>query len=221
MILASSASLAQSAAPYESLCPGIAAETAAPRAALSLDDVRSAVSEVRAAHYPDLAGFAVRTAPLDSESDFLRASVDFRDAWKPGPKRNYLLLVSPRLLASPPSPRALRAILTHELSHIDDYARMNALQLADFAAGYALEPIRAYERRTDETALRKGEACGLIEYRLWLYSRETGAALAAKKRDYETPDEIADWMRAHAAAGASDAAAVESGGTPRPAPPLL
>jgi hypothetical protein len=179
-------------------CPAIAVEAGAAPTAMTLNDIDHALGAVRADHYPELAGFDVQTRTLKSDADFLRATVELGTAWKRARDRTYLVLVSPRLLASPPSPRALRAILTHELSHVRDYARMSPARLAWFAATYALGPIRDYERRTDETALEKGEGCGLVEYRLWLYARERGGALARKKSDYYTPVEILDWIRIRA-----------------------
>jgi hypothetical protein len=205
LLLAASAPAAASPPPeasvadYENLCPGISAEAASTRPPLSWGDVENAAAAVRAKHFPELAGYDVRLEPFRSESDYLRAAPELGTAWKDAPDRTYLLRINPALLSDPPSARALRAILTHEFGHIRDYARMSGAQLAGFAVNYELGSIAAYERATDAAALEKGEGCGLIAYRLWLYARVSGETLARKKRDYATPSEIAERLRSRAA----------------------
>ncbi len=59
---------------------------------------------------------------------------------------------------------------------------------------YAQGPIAEYERETDHFALTRGCGSGLITYREWRYDPIPPDAVAEKRRDYLTPEEIRAWM---------------------------
>jgi hypothetical protein len=162
---------------------------------LSLEAFKREINAVKERYFPDLREVDPEISLFEGGDDFLHASVDFRTVFRAPDERTYRIMVNQRLLDTPPSPVALDAILTHELKHVADYSRLNWPALFWFGMKYELFPIAGYEHKTDEAALANGQACGLIEYRLWLYSHEAGKGLEEKVRDYYSPDEILEWMR--------------------------
>ena len=52
----------------------------------------------------------------------------------------------------------------HEFKHVLDYTEMNTNTLVEFGLWYADEDVAEYERATDEFALERGSATGLIEF---------------------------------------------------------
>jgi hypothetical protein len=85
---------------------------------------------------------------------------------------------------------ARRAIVAHELAHIAYYAKSNRLHLLSLLRFPGKGFKERFERRADLEALRRGYAQGLKVYRVWLYQHVPSRALAEKKRDYLSPDEI-------------------------------
>ncbi len=152
------------------------------------------VQEVQATLYPRLRSAPIELVPLDSETDFFQANLDLSTVSAPPLDRSYEVYANPRLFDDPPSQPAIVAILAHELGHIEDYTWMTAEELVTFGLWYATSDTAAYERRTDERALRLGCAAGLLEYREWLYDHIPEDAVAEKQRVYYTPAEIEAWV---------------------------
>ena len=142
--------------------------------------------------FPRLAERRVRIVEFSSKDTYLQAQP--KHALRSGKYRVYELQVNPRLFIDPPSTNALEGILVHELSHLNDYTYMNSFELADlglmYAGGGAPRGVVRYERATDETAMRKGFASGIREYRQWLYGKVSGRDLELKKKIYYTPEQI-------------------------------
>lgn len=114
----------------------------------------------------------------------------------PGPilknknKRLLKIFINTKLYQCAPTKKALKAILIHELAHLDDY-----LQKSVFKIGLKMlrRKSRArYERATDLRVLELGHHQGLKEYRKWIYSKLTKKELKKKKCFYYTPQEIDD-----------------------------
>jgi hypothetical protein len=170
----------------------LADDPALPRAD-SVASIQTLVDEARKREFGELAAYTVVLDPLESESDFFTADVDTTTIGKPPAERTYRVRYNPKLLADPPSNRAVLAILVHELKHVLDYTKKaTEAELVDFGVKYALDqPFRTgYERATDEHALSRGYGEGLKDYRHWLYERVTPDKLEEKRRDYYTPEEI-------------------------------
>ncbi|MDR3607335.1 MAG: hypothetical protein P4M08_08140 [Oligoflexia bacterium] len=179
-------------------CSGSASAGAGyPELPIPVAQLRQRVLSLKDRFFPDLKGLDPRIEVFQGGTDFLRANLRPWTAFLPADRREYLLQVNQALLADPPPPLALDAILVHELTHLRDYRGMSPPRLVWFGLKYFLFPITAYERQTDENALKLGQACGLIAYRRWLYAHEQGAALVAKRRDYYTPEEILAWLRSN------------------------
>jgi hypothetical protein len=111
----------------------------------------------------------------------------------------------PIVLSDPPPAHALAALLVHELAHVADYVGWDSAELVEFGVWYGTaDPmtsveLSAYERQTDETALRRGCAGGLAAAREWIYAHSDPEVLAEKQRNYWTPAEIDAWTRANGA----------------------
>lgn len=144
------------------------------------------------AKFPRLASRQVRITEFSSKDTFLQAQP--KHVLRSGKNRVYEIQVNPRLFDDPPSANALEGILVHELSHLNDYTYMNSFEIADlglmYAGGGAPRGVIRYERATDETAMRKGFASGIREYRQWLYGKVSGRDLELKKKIYYTPEEV-------------------------------
>ncbi|MEQ1506921.1 MAG: hypothetical protein ABMB14_32135 [Myxococcota bacterium] len=161
------------------------------------DALAALVAEVGRAAYPALAGVDVGIAPVDGLA-YLRAWTELDTVLlDDGLARTYTVQYDPALLADPPAPDALAALLVHELGHVSDYVAMDSEALAAFAVWYGTqdpltsESLAAYERATDAQALDRGCADGLAAARDWIYAHASPDVLAEKQHNYYTPDEIA------------------------------
>jgi predicted SprT family Zn-dependent metalloprotease len=101
--------------------------------------------------------------------------------------------VNEKMLNCPPSQAALTAIITHELSHFQDYHSLPILGVTKLGIRYGASKKfrRYYERQTDWKTLELGHGPGLSEYREWLYKMLPPKAVKTKKYYYLTPEEIA------------------------------
>ncbi len=164
--------------------------------AMSREDLRQIVDEVRTAHFPELAGKTLPFVDCTSKSYFFQASIQ-KSALLLA-KKKYFLEVNKLLLDCPPTRDGLRAIVTHELTHFQDYERMSVGSVIKLGARYSSNKSyrRNYERETDLHALALGEGRGLIEYREWLYARLSPKDLFLKRYYYLTPEEILEILGA-------------------------
>lgn len=206
--------LAGSLALLSSGCTGTSADTGnpppgvTPCACASLDLPAAPVTDeqtliglldtVRAALYPEQADLLI-TTELVPDLQFFRAWTELDTVGAPPRERHYVVQVDPTVLADPPTPAALAAVLAHELGHVEHYLTLDTDAFVAFAAWYAGEdPLTStaladYERATDEKALTRGCGEGLAEMREWIYAHCEGDVEAAKRFQYYSPDEIAAW----------------------------
>jgi hypothetical protein len=157
-------------------------------------DVERMLAAVVARSFPELGGVEIEVNEIHSKRDFFTSGYDPGMALKKGRSRTYRVYVNPGLFRSPPSEAAIEAALAHELVHVVDYTRLSTAALEKFTLEYLAGNHAKYERATDLGALERGYGCGLIEYRRWLYGHVSPATVAAKRRDYLTPEEIEEWM---------------------------
>lgn len=161
---------------------------------------------VQAALYPDLDGAHIGIAAV-VDLQFFRAWTEVETVGDEPFDREYTIEYDPVVLADPPEPAAIVAVLAHELGHVLDYLAMDGQELLDFALWYASqdpatsEELATYERATDEKALDRGCAEGLSTLRTWIYAHVDGDVEAEKKKDYYTPEEIEAWVAEHGACG--------------------
>ena len=130
---------------------------------MTLNEVVQIKNQVIEDLFPRLKNVSIRMNTKLKLADY------FMDTWitphtvlRHALKRRYWIRINRRLLKSPPSADALYAILAHELSHIADYKKRNSVQLIRFLKNIAKNDPAPYERHTDEVALKKGVARGLL-----------------------------------------------------------
>ncbi len=173
----------------DSACPPPAAPVP-----IAYSGVRGLLAGVIAESFPELSRAQVLLYQLRSQSDFFVSGLDYGTMLKKGPTRTYIVYVNPRLFESPPSADAIRAVLAHELSHLVDYSRLSSPGIVKFVSRYLSRTPAHYERDTDLHAMERGYACGLAEYREWLYRRVSPKVRVTKETNYLTPEEIRAWV---------------------------
>jgi hypothetical protein len=175
--------------------PTCAEAMAAGTAPTSMDELPAILAAVQAERVPELDGVEITLGELSADDSFFVANLDLSTASRPGPERAYTVNANPRMFEEPGPPfDAVYAILVHELKHIVDYVGMPTDELVTFGLWYASGDVAEYERETDEFTLERGCATGLKSYRVWLYDRIDAEAVAGKRRDYYTPEEIDAWV---------------------------
>ncbi|UPT72693.1 MAG: hypothetical protein M0D55_12160 [Elusimicrobiota bacterium] len=153
--------------------------------------------------FPRLNGLNLALEPFESDEDFLQARP--QGFWKRPEDRVYVVRVGGRLCADPPPPEAEKAILLHELAHLDAYAAMGRRALLSLGWAYLVSPggarVESFEKSADDAVVRLGRAEDLALYREWLYPRVSPAAAARKRRLYRTPEELRRPLTETAASG--------------------
>ena len=166
------------------LVPGARGETCLSRVAAQISGLRPS--------FPRLDGLELVLETFESDEDFYRARP--RSAWRPPRERVYAVFLNTKVCADPPSPDAERAILAHELAHLDAYAGMGRGALLTLGWEYLVRPegkkVEAVEKAADDAAVALGLAPGLAAYREWLYPRVPTKTAARKRRLYRTPEEL-------------------------------
>jgi hypothetical protein len=145
--------------------------------------------------FPQMKDLIIDLKTFNSDSYFFQANFPVKSIFSNPLKRKYQIEINPKLLNCPPSIEGLKAIMTHELKHIDDYLKLNRKDMTKFAIKFGLNKnYRAhYERETDIFALETNQKKGLKEFRQWVYQWLTPRELKIKKRFYLTPEEIDAW----------------------------
>ena len=147
------------------------------------------LQSVRDKSYPQLNDAMIMVRPLKSDSMYLEAQFTPASYFSPG-RLHYVLLFNKEALARQVPAAGLRAIVAHELAHIDFYDRESRMGL--FGLLRLLYPSfnANFERRADLEAIALGYGPGLEAYRAWVYRNIPADSVAAKKRDYFSPEEI-------------------------------
>ncbi|WP_416307995.1 hypothetical protein [Neptunicella sp. SCSIO 80796] len=151
------------------------------------------IAEIEQQSFPALQGISLSLQGIDSSSIFLATDIEV-PALLIG-QRHYVLYLNPKLEQQNIGDTALKAILVHELTHFNDYQKMDVFELGRFYYAILTDPMfeAEYERATDFQTLKLGYAQGLAEFRQWLYPQLSEAELKIKQRNYYTPAEIKQW----------------------------
>jgi hypothetical protein len=154
------------------------------------------VRDVRTGSFPELSNADIRVRPFSSDSDYFQARFSILRFFF-AKKMQYFIQVNsrPAILTAPDA--GIRAIVAHELAHVAYYARGSRLHLFGLLRLANGGFRQRFEKRADTDAIKRGYAPGLKEYRLWLYEHVPAKALAQKKKDYLSPDEIDALARKH------------------------
>lgn len=147
--------------------------------------VAGQVASLRPA-FPKLDGLNLVLETFESKEDYYRAVP--RYAWRPPRERVYAVMLNPAACETPPPPEAEKAILAHELAHLEAYTEMGKGELIRLGWAYAARPsgsiVQAFEWAADDAAAARGYGPGLAAYRDWLYPRIAPKAAARKKALY-------------------------------------
>jgi hypothetical protein len=147
------------------------------------------VREVRSSSFPELLDRDIRVRPFSGSSDYFQARFSI---WRflAVRRMHYVIRVNSAaaLIAAPEEGK--RAIIAHELAHVDYYASGSRLRLFGLIRLASKSFRERFEKRADLDALQRGYAQGLKQYRIWLYQHVSAGVLQEKRRDYLTPEEI-------------------------------
>lgn len=156
---------------------------------------REILVEIIEQSFPELDAKKIRVRPFRSRTTFFKTQFSV-SRFLTLRAMHTTVLVNPSVFEKNVPQNGIRAILAHELGHALYYAGKNRFKLFGLI-GLADNGFTAkFERRTDLTAIERGYGDGLIAYREWLYRNVPAKNLAAKKRDYFTPDELRVIIRA-------------------------
>lgn len=147
------------------------------------------VHRIQTASFPELSGRDVDVRPFHSASDYLRTRFSIPRFLLLLPMR-YFVEVNPTAFVRNVPSGGLCAIVAHELVHITQMNRGNRIRILGFVRMLSRKYTAKLERATDREAIRRGYAPGLIAYRRWLYDNIPPSRVAAKRRDYLTPEEM-------------------------------
>lgn len=151
--------------------------------------IATLIEAVRSASFPSLRDARIEVLGLQSDSDYLQTRFTLPSYFFSSTLR-YMIMFNPEALRRQAPAEGLRAIVAHELAHIDYFrahSRPSLLQLV-----MMLSPSFAtrFERQADLEAITLGYGPGLQVYRTWLYRNVPAARVVEKKRDYFSPEEI-------------------------------
>ena len=185
LALAPILSSAQSQPPTS--CFSTAEATEPPSGAIAAIDTH--VQELRRASFPEIAGIDLRVGSFRSDSDYFRTRFSLLRFLLPLRMR-YFVEVNPALFSLRPPSDGVCSVLAHELSHVVALSHGNRLRRFGLVRLLSSSYTAKFERRTDLEALHRGYGEGLKSYRTWVYAHIPARALAAKRRNYFSPEEI-------------------------------
>jgi hypothetical protein len=102
----------------------------------------------------------------------------------------YMLSFNRAALARGVPEEGLRAIVAHELAHIDYYQSQSRMGLMGLVRLVSSSFNTRFERTADLETIALGYGPGLQSYRTWLYRNIPPSRMEEKKRDYFSPAEI-------------------------------
>jgi hypothetical protein len=154
-----------------------------------MDRAEAVLQSVRAAAFPELSHTVIRVREFHSSGDYFRTRFSVA-RYASLRKMRFYLEVNPRVFELGAPAEAVRAIIAHELEHVLYLSRRNRISMLSLARLASAKYTTRFERGADLGAIGRGYGSGLIVYRQWLYQHIPPGALAAKRRDYFSPEEI-------------------------------
>lgn len=161
---------------------------------IAVEKTKKYLSAIVGNSFPELENEKIKVETFKSESDFFKARFSFT-RFLTFQNINYIIFVNPKIYRSEVSEEAIIAILAHELAHALYYKEKNRFQLLGLVSLADKNFTAKFERKADLQAIKKGYGEGLIKYREWLYKQISEKALAEKKHNYFTPEEIKAIMK--------------------------
>jgi hypothetical protein len=156
----------------------------------NFDSAQALLQSVRAASFPELSHTVIiRVREFHSSGDYFRTRFSVA-RYASLRKMRFYLEVNLRVFELGAPAEAVRAIIAHELEHVLYLSRRSRLSMLSLARLASAKYTTRFERGADLGAIGRGYGSGLIVYRQWLYQHIPPGALAAKRRDYFSPEEI-------------------------------
>lgn len=156
----------------------------------AMGEAGTAIQEVRANSFPELARVDLRTRAFRSRSDYFRTRFSFSRFLLLAPMR-YFIEVNPAVFEQQAPFDGICAILAHELVHVASLRRGNRIRRLGLVQLLSKRQTAKFERRTDLEAIQRGYGNGLKSYRVWVYAHVPPDKLPEKRRNYFSPEEIA------------------------------
>lgn len=151
-------------------------------------DIAALVDSVRGVSFPQLKDAGIELHEM--QSDYVYFETRFTVSSFFQRRLSYVIMFNREALARQAPLDGLRAIVAHELAHIDyfnSHSRMGLLGLVQLLrAPYAAR----FERSADLETIALGYGPGLESYRIWLYRNVPPERMEEKRRDYFSPEEI-------------------------------
>lgn len=158
-------------------------------ASAGISSTDAQVQALRAASFPELASVDLRLHTFHSQADYFRTRFSL-PRFLLLQRMRYFVEVNPNLFGQQAPTDGVCSVLAHELSHVVSLSHGNRIRrlglIRLLSKGYTAQ----FERKTDLEAIRRGYGDGLKSYRTWVYAHIPPIALAAKRRNYFSPDEI-------------------------------
>jgi hypothetical protein len=161
----------------------------------SFPDIDRLVDSVREASFPQLRGAEITVHDLRSDYVFLETRFTLSSYFFGGRLR-YMLMFNREASRRKAPAEGLRAIVAHELAHIDYFQKQSRMGLAGLVRLLSPSFTAQFERKADLETIVLGYGRGLEIYRTWLYLNIPRDRIGEKKRDYFSPEEIETMLRA-------------------------
>lgn len=155
----------------------------------ALKTVAPVVAGVRAASFPQLKDLEITLHSMHSNYIYFESRFTFSSFFF-ARKLRYMILFNPEAIARNVPSEGLRAIVAHELAHVDFFNRQSRMGLASLIQLFWAPWAARFERSADLEAIALGYGPGLESYRTWLYRNVPASRMEEKKRDYFSPEEI-------------------------------
>jgi hypothetical protein len=152
------------------------------------------VNDIRRASFPQLERADITIYDLHSDFDYLQARFTVSSFFSR--KLRYMILFNSEAIRRQVPAEGLRAIVAHELAHINYYESQSRMGLLSLAGILFPSFAARFERKADLDAIALGYGPGLETYRTWLYRNIPRQAEAEKRRDYYTPEQIEALLQA-------------------------
>ena len=152
-------------------------------------ETKKIVAEVVKDSYPELQDAQISVKIFHSRSDYFRSRFSF-SRFLTFRRLHFLLQINPQIFEKNAPESGIRAIIAHELAHAAYYRRHNRFELLGLVNLQSKSFTAKFERGADLQAIKRGYGAGLKDYREWLYRNIPAQKIAAKKRDYFSPEEI-------------------------------
>lgn len=159
-------------------------------------EIGELIESVRRASYPQLRNAKITVYDLQSDFDYFQTRFTVASYFTR--KLDYMMMFNREAIRRQAPAEGLRAIVAHELAHIDYFESQSRMGLLGLIRLLSHSYTTRFERSADLEAIALGYGKGLEVYRIWLYRNVPSGRVMEKKRDYYSPEEIEAILSAEA-----------------------